>query len=260
MMSLGSMARSAALGLGMWLLAGGVAVAAAAADANGFTPIAPPAWPAQGHIVFDVLKGANGFKLGQSSHRWQHDGERYQMTTDVKTTGMTAVLYDFQYVQHSEGKVTPAGLQPERFRVEQSGKKEQTAVFDWDQRKVAISRRSKRIDADIRPGDQDVLSVWHRIATQGADAPVTALNLITNRRVTPSTIEVLRPERLSVPLGDIDTLHVRATAHTGKLTIDLWLSRQHGWVPVRILMTDDKGEVLDQQATQLEWAAPAGAR
>lgn len=216
------------------------------------TPDAPSAarhpWPSSGRVTYEVLRGEGGLKLGEARHRWQHDGERYTMSTEVETTGLAGMLYSFRYVQHSEGRVGEGGLQPERFRVEQAGKAPETAHFDWAAGKVVIERRGRRSEFPIAANDQDVLSVWHLAGRLNGRALPAELTLVTNRVAAPASLEVLGRERLTVPSGEVEALRLRVRARSGKLTIELWLSERHHFVPVRILMTDDKGEVLDQRA------------
>lgn len=209
-----------------------------------------PAWPEAGEIVFDVLKGADGIKLGEARHAWAHDAARYTMTLALETTGLAGMLYDFRYTQRSEGWITAEGLRPERFDVTQSGRKPERADFDWTAAKVRVERKGQATFHDLRAGDQDVLSVWHLFALAGANVPEKLL-LVTNRRAAPTTITRLAQERVVVPAGSFDAPRYRVRADTGKLTIDLWLAGGAQPVPVRLLMTDDKGQVLDLQARTL---------
>jgi len=234
----------------LWIaaLSLGGATASAQSDAG---PVPPgiKEWPASGRITYDVFYGENGLKIGEAQHHWQHDGQRYSMETRLETTGMAEALYDFSYVQHSEGRVLTDMLQPTLFRVEQSGKPDQSAVFDWQKGKVTVSRKGRESEADIRPGDQDILSVWHLLGTHGIRGTTMKLDLVTSRRVTPSTIQVVGNETLTLPLGTMNTLHVNLRADNGKMSIDMWLARDYYLLPARILIVDDKGKVFDQRAT-----------
>ena len=57
----------------------------------------------------------------------------------------------------------------------------------------------------------------------------------------------------------LDTVRLHAFAEKDDLDIDIWLSRRHGLLPVRIRITDDKGGVLDQRASRIEAGAAATA-
>lgn len=209
-------------------------------------------WPVSGRLTFEVLRGEDGLKLGEARHAWTHDGSRYEMELQLETTGLAGVLYRFQYTQRSEGRVRTHGLQPERFSVSQSGRQPESSQFDWGVRKVAVTRKGVTTDYALEAGDQDVLSVWHLVATIGIDALPAELSLVTNRRVSEATVERLGPETLRLPVGTLATERIRIRARTGRLTIDFWIADQYRGVPVRILMTDDKGEVLDQKLMSVE--------
>jgi len=216
-------------------------------------------WPEAGRIVFEVLRGENGVKLGEARHVWKHDGVRYTMETVVETTGLAGMLYDFSYVQHSEGLVRADGLRPVRFGVEQRGKAPEAASFDWKAGRVTIERRGRTRGYPIGELDQDVLSVWHLIGVRHGRQPSGELTLVTGRTAAPATFEVIGHETVRIPLGSVDALKVRVRARSGKLVMDMWLSTAHDLAPVRVLMTDHKGEVLDQRAVSFDSdAARAG--
>ncbi|SIQ31975.1 Protein of unknown function [Aromatoleum tolulyticum] len=228
----------------------------AAADLKGFNVTG---WPERGSIRFRVHLGEGGFAVGEAQHEWSHDGKRYRMSVAVRTTGVVGMFRSFHYAQSSAGSVGREGLKPERFSVEQSRKTPASAEFDWDARKVTMKRGAKERVADLRPGDQDLLSLWHQIGIVGAVSGSTELNVITGREATPSAVEVVGPEKLPLPIGLLDTVRVRAEARNGSLTIDIWLARNYGMLPVRIRVVDDKGEVLDQQAVELRLSPPGSA-
>ena len=209
-------------------------------------------WPASGRIVFEVLRGEDGVKLGESEHRWSQDGRTYQMSTVVETTGLAGLLYDFRYVQRSSGAIESDRLMPSRFSVVQQDRPEDVASFDWSVGKVEIARRERLRSYPLGPGDQDVLSVWHLFAALNGREPPEALQLVTNRGAYPADIEIVGNERLRLALGELAVRHVKLVARSGRLAIDVWLSDAHGSLPVRVLMRDDRGQVLDQRAIRIE--------
>lgn len=238
------------------VLAGVVMIASSAfsgATAAAETPQATRDWPASGRLVFDVMRGKDGLKLGEARHRWQQDGTRYEMSLALETTGLAAMLYSFQYVQTSRGRIVDGVLQPERFEVTQSGRQPEQADFDWQVGTVRVVRKGKETVSAIRPGDQDVLSVWHLAALLADRALPAELLLVTNRRATSTAISAVGQETVQVPAGRFETRRIRARASTGKLNIDLWVSPQHHGVPVRLLLVDDKGQTLDLQARSFEF-------
>lgn len=214
-------------------------------------------WPQQGEIVYRVALGEGGLQVGEARHDWSHDGTRYRMQVIVETTGVAALLRGFHYVQRSEGELGPQGLRPQHFSVAQKGKELESAVFDWDNGRVSIRRGEReRRTADLQAGDQDVLSLWHQIGIVGVAGLPRTLAVVSNKDAKIALVEVVGAEGLRLPIGGLETLRLRAQAEDGKLTIDIWLARSYGMLPVRIRMVDDKGEVLDQQAIQLRLSPP----
>ncbi|PKO80924.1 MAG: DUF3108 domain-containing protein [Betaproteobacteria bacterium HGW-Betaproteobacteria-13] len=241
-----------------------LAEAEAAPEADSAAPdlgesFALDGWPAHGAIVYRVYLGSAGLQVGEARHDWFHDDTSYRMQVTLETTGLAALLHGFHYVQKSEGELGPEGLRPKQFTVAQKGKKLETARFDWDNAKVSIRRGEReRRNAPLQTGDQDVLSLWHQIGIVGTAGLPREIMVVSNKEATPALLEAVGDEGLSLPIGRLETLRVRAQAQSGVLTIDIWLARNYGMLPVRIRMVDDKGEVLDQQAVQLRLAPPDG--
>ncbi len=213
--------------------------------------------PAAGSIGFDVHYGERGFKVGEALHQWHIGETRYELRLNLEASGL-AGLFGLQYEQRSTGTIDRHGLRPERFSVEQRGRKPESAHFDWSGERVSIRRGdTERHSGEIRPGDQDLLSLWHqarRVARSGKSATVA---VATGKSLKQATLEVLGEEVLDLPIGRVATVRMRAYAADGGLDIGIWLSLAHGLLPVRIRIEDEKGAVLDQRAARIE-LGPAG--
>ncbi len=214
--------------------------------------ISTDGWPTHGGILFRVFLGRGKFQVGEADHQWSHDGMRYRMEVKVKTTGVAALVRGLHYVQRSEGEIGEQGLKPLRFDTEQEGKPSESAEFDWSSSRVSIRRDGReRRTADVQAGDQDVLSIWHQIGIVGTASLPRTIMVASGKAAKAARLEAVGEENIALPIGRLDTAHIRARAEDGSLTIDIWLARRYGMLPVRIRMTDDKGEVLDQQAIRL---------
>lgn len=237
--------------------AGASLVRAATSSAEGKIDVAN--WPRQGAIRFSVMLGDGGFQIGEARHEWTHDATGYRMTLAVRTTGAAALLHSLQYEQRSEGRVEPDGLRPEHFAIDQSGKKPQSADFDWKARQVTMRRGERTRTAGIEPGDQDLLSLWHQIGLVGAAGLPKSLHVVSGRSAKPSVLEAVGAEQVALPVGTLATQRLRARSLDGKMTIDIWLAPRYGMAPVRIRLVDDDGQVLDHHATEIRLNTPAGA-
>lgn len=224
-------------------------------------PAAPPEvpvlrdgrpWPARGRVVYDVHRGDGGLILGQTVHTWQHDEQHYTMRAEIETTGLAALLKSFRYVQQSSGRLGLGGLVPERFSVEQSGRRPETAEFDWAAGSVHITRPKGEKHAPIVPGDQDVLSLWHQLAFGSALADGGRLTVVSGKGAAAAQVSHVGEETLALPQGPEAAEHWAVRADDGSLRVDLWLATGHGDVPVRIRIEDRDGDVVDQVAHEIE--------
>lgn len=212
-----------------------------------------------GHVVFNVIYGSSGFRIGEARHEWHYDGDRYRLSLKLEAGGLIG-LAGFSYMQRSEGVVGPAGLKPTRFSVEQRGRKLEAAEFDWAAARVSLRRGGvERRSAEIHPGDQDVLSLWHQLRRVGATGEAVRMTVVTNKNAKPAELKRIGSGSLKLPLGRVDTVQLQARALDGSMTIDVWLAPKHQLLPVRIRIVDDDGGVLDQQAVKLKLGAAAVA-
>lgn len=215
--------------------------------------------PPTGSIYFDVHYGSQGLKIGEARHDWRIAGAQYDMSLKLEASGL-AGLFGLQYEQRSVGTVDANGMQPKRFTVDQRGRKFESAEFDWAAGRVSIRRDgTERRSGTLQAGDQDVLSLWHQARRVAETGKPVNLTVVTNKSVKQATLEPSGTETLKLAIGQVDTLRVRAWAEEGELDIEIWLSQQHGLLPVRIRIEDEKGGVLDQRASRIELGVPAAA-
>jgi len=212
-------------------------------------------WPERGTIVFDVHYGADGFKLGKTVHEWSHDASTYQMRSLIQTAGLARLIKNFRLEQRSEGRFGAAGLKPDRFTADQIGKPFQSARFDWKAGRVFIDRGDSKREADIQPGDQDVLSIMHQLARLPLEGIHQKVALINNKAASRSVIEDHGMETLDLPMGRVRARHLGVKSLNNEISLDLWLAVDQHLLPVRVLLTDRKGGVLDQQAERITLGA-----
>ncbi len=218
-------------------------------------------WPQQGSVVYRVDYGEGGLQIGEAHHAWQHDGRRYRMSLELRTTGAAALLHRLQYIQRSEGRIDRNGLRPLCFTVDQRGRAADVVEFDWPAAQARILRGGGRKPrtAALAAGDQDLLSLWHQVHFLDAARLPLQLTVLTGKRGKAARVEQVGTEKLRLPLGEVDALRLRAQTDDASMTIDIWLDQQRAMLPVRIRIVDDDGSVLDQQATVLKLGSEAAA-
>ena len=225
------------------------AVAAPAAEARVET-----AWPRQGRIRFVVTlgEGEQGMPLGESVHRWSHDGASYVLQTVTETTGLIALFRPLRVVMVSEGAIGPDGLAPREFRVERNGQAAEGARFDREgSRMVLTSAGVARREMPLDPGAQDLLSNAYQLGLLGIAARLE-LMVATGKNYGRYAFEAVGEERLATRFGELRTWHLRTPAMPGEHATELWLAEDHRNLPVRIRHIDRKGDIYDQTAVEIE--------
>lgn len=209
-------------------------------------------WIKSGRVQYNVIRGERNFIIGRTTHAWTHDKDHYSMETVVETAGLIGLLRPFRMIQHSEGRIGPNGLLPDRFTVERDGQLKEKADFDWGAGKVVLTAGERRREFPLAEGDQDVLTLMHDLALRPDGFSRAELLVVTGKSAVRSVIQNLGLEELDIPAGKVSAYHLGSTGHRGELKIDIWLARDYANLPVRLKITDKNGDVLDQVATGVD--------
>lgn len=204
----------------------------------------PVALPAPARLTFEVTGQAKRFDYRASAELlWQHDGHSYQARQQIK-----AFLVGTR-AQGSTGRITAAGLVPQRF-VDQS-RREKSAELDFSAGQARFTPAAA--PAPIGDGAQDRLSVFFQLSALLAAAPE---HYPTGSEITFTTVgsndaerwtfRVQALENLELPLGTLAALHLeRLPRHAGDQQAALWLAPTLGYLPARIRLTQANGDFAD---------------
>lgn len=211
--------------------------------------IHPSPWPSPLQLDYDVSGQARGIPYRASSRlRWQLSGTRYEAELDMRARlvgGRT---------QTSSGLWTADGLRPERY-VDRA-RRERRYDLDWTQQRFRFSREGEVMhEGPLQAGVQDRLSVFFALAWQARHRP------LPGRSTAPWEVRVINqqgPETwsfadhgaasINTPAGSRQTRQLtRLPGKHNDTEMTLWLDEALGWLPARMLLQDDNGDVVDQR-------------
>ncbi len=180
---------------------------------------------------------------------WLNDGGNYSARMEIRMFLLGS------RVQTSQGHVVATGLQPERFSDKR--RSERAAHFDHIQNRIRFSNNAP--DADLLPGAQDRLSVILQLAglLNARPEAYAAGQSIAIPVAGTSGSEVWRFQvqgltSLDLPAGSVIARHlVREPREPHDIRVDIWLAPGLGHLPVRIRLTQDSGDVVDQLLSAL---------
>lgn len=238
-----------------------------AAAASSATPPPESALPRRGSIRFVVSRGDQGFVVGQSVHRWSHDGASYTLRSVTETTGLAALFRPVQVTQSSAGEIGAEGLRPREFRTGRDGRAGDAARFDWAGMKLVLSGGGQR-EVALVPGAQDLLSMFYQFGQLLADAAPArpageslAVSVATGRKFERYAFGIVGEETLPTRFGAQRALHLRTAS--GSEATEVWLALGMRGLPLKIRYTDREGESYDQVADEIEFEGkqnPAGSQ
>lgn len=209
---------------------------------------AASAFPAKLELEYSIREAGDddATVLGWMVHRFERDGDRYRIRSSIDAVGVVSLFVKGRYVQQSEGRLTAAGLRPERFMVRR-GRRERVerARFDWPALRATLTGEQGSREWVLEAGAQDQLSLVHQIAYL-LDQQALPRILVTNgRRFETARIEIVGRETVNTGLGPMETVRIRADLERGA-GFEIWLAPDFGHLAVRLRLRDKRGREADQ--------------
>lgn len=182
---------------------------------------------------------------------WRNQGDSYSARLRYSAFGIARV-------QTSQGRITDTGLAPERFS--DKYRSEVAAHFNYDQHKVTFSANTP--DAPLLAGAQDRLSVLLQLGgllasepTRYASGSTFTVQTVGARSADTWLFTFILSETLQLPGGTLQTLRLeRLPREPYDQKVEVWLSPDLDYLPVRIRITEANGDTADQQ-----WSATESA-
>lgn len=213
-------------------------------------PLPPAQPPASTQLAYGVTGNIKGINYSaRSTLEWTHADGQYRARMEVRIPLLGS------RVQTSTGQVEASGLRPDRFS--DKSRSERAAHFDHAQQNIRFS--NNRPDAALEPGAQDRLSLFMQLAglLNARPAAYPAGQTISLQVAGTNDAEIwrLRVEEeamLELPAGVLRARRlVREPRQPRDSLIDIWLAPDLAHLPVRIRITQDNGDRIDQQLSQM---------
>lgn len=202
---------------------------------------------------FEVLRGANGSKIGVSHIRYRAlEAGRYELTSTTEAKGLAALVVSGKLLQQSTGTITEQGLRPDDFSYQygSSDRKKQHSHFDWAQHTVTLETAKGVQTVALPEGTQDLLSVMYQFVFV-PPLEQMSLSISNGRKLTAFNYEFEGEEVLNTAFGLVKTLHIAKNSQTGSEKTELWLAVDYLYLPVKMRKTEEDGSVIEQMAVRI---------
>lgn len=183
-------------------------------------------------LIGTLFVGEQNFMVGTGGFRLRHDGNRYEISVLGQPKGLARLFVNGEFTGVSRGAITPSGLQPSEY-VEERGspKRYETATLDWEA--GVIHLKDDKI-VPIEPPVYDRLSVILQFYYRPPEADELTMRVAGTRNVDTYTFRRGANERLELAFGNVDAHLWRANFEDGNPRIEIWMSPEYNYLPLRI--------------------------
>ena len=213
-------------------------------------PFSPSALPGTLKITYALT---SNFADGEAVYEWERDGDRYVISGEAQAVGFFTLFLEGRILQESRGRITEAGLRPERFVETKPGSPPEGLEFDWSAGKVTFDKGGdKRVD-DLKDNTVDWLSMIFQLAARPpTKVQAFDMRVFTQRRMYQFRLRVMGEEEIEIPLGKVRALHLRHVNEAQTEFVDVWLGVDHHYMPVKMRYPVARNRVMvEQTATRI---------
>ena len=220
--------------------------------------LAAPAWaaataPSGVTAGYDLYR--NGAHIAVMSETFDAQDGAYQIASETRAIGLFQLFQRIPLTFTSRGRVTATGLRPQRF---EGGRGEADprrvrGEFDWEAGRLAITHDGRTDNLELPAGTQDRLSLLYQFMFLAPGKTGLVEFSMTNGRKLDRYRYTVRPGvEIDTPIGRLVTLHLVKQHRPDESGAEIWLSPQHRFLPVRLLVLEEDGTRYDQVVTHLE--------
>jgi hypothetical protein len=228
----------------------------AAAAGKHYQTSAPPSAELK-YKVEAVQKGQNYHGSGKIT--WQTDGGNYTINGEAGALFITVL--DFK----SEGEVNGFGVAPVTYTQKRFRKPATKTIFHRELQQIVFSSSENKYP--LSGGEQDRASVVWQLASIGRGdsaqfSPGAVIDLFVAGPLDAETwrMQIVGQEQIDVDGDQRTAWHVIRIPEPGshEQRLDIWLSPQQEWYPVKLRFTETDGDYLDMSLSNLKPLNPNG--
>jgi hypothetical protein len=212
----------------------------------------PPA-PQAVDIGYNMFR--NGLHIATMSESFESKDGEYRLVSETRAVGLFALVQKQPLRFTSQGRLSEAGLQPRHFEGKrgESDPRQVRGDFDWQAGSLTISHDGKTDTLALPSDTQDRLSVLYQFMFLAPDKLQRLEFAMTNgRKLDRYRYTVTSGVEIDTPLGRLATVHLVKQHRSDESATEVWLSPQHRYLPVKVMVQEEDGARYEQFATRLE--------
>ena len=205
--------------------------------------------PRQVQLSYEATR--NGQPFATVNETYRQEGNRYRIESVTKGVGVYALFGERRLT--STGEVTAQGLKPEHFELHQGDNEKRSLYtdFDWANNQLKMQVKGKLNTVSLEPGAQDISSFIYQFMFAAPAGNEVKLPVTTGKKLRTYHYHIdAKDEVLDIAAGKFKVLHLSEAVQDedGK---ELWLAADRHYLPVKLMMVDDKGSKIEQVLTSI---------
>jgi len=219
-------------------------------------PVYKMAPPPSADLVYKVDRvDADGTKWnGEAAIGWRRAADHYNVKVEI---GIRVLVTRVNLeVLTSEGTLGDAGLAPVKMTEKRLRRALTATHFNAGDKKITFS--ASQASYALQPGAQDKASIPLQLAAIGRGDPgqmkgEIAMQVAEEKDASMYRFIVVGQETIDTPLGPMQTWHLTRPPLPGSYNsrLDMWLSPEHDWYPVKIHNLEASGAVTTQTVSKI---------
>ncbi len=206
--------------------------------------------PRRGRISYALYLGTDRFSVGKATQSWEVEADTYLLASEAETTGVVDFFRPQRLRSVSRGKLTPQGLQPEKFltsRTRHGQTEASQAHFDWDAGNLTFGNIRAPRSVALPAGSQDLISFIYQMSLVPPQPGRFRVPVTNGSRFETYDVEVSDQEDIDTPLGMLKAIPVKQVRRAGAESIEIWLAAEFRYLPVKIRFLDREGNPAGEQ-------------
>ena len=179
----------------------------------------------------------------------------YQATSETHAVGLFALVQRRPGRVTSTGEIGRDGLRPKTFDGARGTRDARRvhAEFDWTANTLTLSH-DNRVDTVALPaGTQDRLSAMYQfLFLEPAKLNTLEFPMTNGRKLDHYRYDIGPDTAIDTPLGRMEVVHLLKQHAPGGTATEIWLSREHRLMPVKMRVIEDDGGRYEQIIARLE--------
>lgn len=197
----------------------------------------------------------NGGHIAVMNETYEAKAGEYRLVSESRAVGLLALFQRQPLVFTSAGKLTESGLQPLRFEGKRSeaDPRRVRGEFDWQAGQLTIEHGGRAESLPLPRGAQDRLSIMYQFMFLAPEKARRMEIAMTNGRKLGHYQYTAQPGvEIETPLGRLATVHIVKQHRPDESGTEIWISPQHRFLPVKMLVIEEDGARYEQVITRLE--------